>query len=99
MSVEITRIHQINGFDPNGEPEVREMSDGSIFIMFNFMPPLDENGDEREEELWDNFDDYLEKKLGVNVFWEDRELFLIPNPKTETLNEIVVLLIDFKLKK
>ena len=27
------------GFDPDGEPEIRRMADGSLSVVFNFMPP------------------------------------------------------------
>jgi hypothetical protein len=26
-------------FDPEGEPEIRVMADGSLYVVFNFMPP------------------------------------------------------------
>jgi hypothetical protein len=31
----------IQGFDSNGEPELRQGEDGGLELMFNFMPPRD----------------------------------------------------------
>jgi hypothetical protein len=36
---EIIRTTTIACFDDDGDPEVREMSDGSLEVVFNFMPP------------------------------------------------------------
>jgi hypothetical protein len=32
-------IIPFTGFDPEGEPEIRVMADGSWELVFNFMPP------------------------------------------------------------
>jgi hypothetical protein len=32
-------IIPLTGFDPEGEPEIRVMADGSWELVFNFMPP------------------------------------------------------------
>ena len=29
----------LTGFDLADEPEIREMGDGSLYVVFNFMPP------------------------------------------------------------
>lgn len=36
---EVIRTIPLSGFDPAGEPEIRVMSDGSLLVVFNFMPP------------------------------------------------------------
>jgi hypothetical protein len=41
------------GFDPEGDPEIRVMADGSWELVFNFMPP---SWAEDEPERFDDFD-------------------------------------------
>jgi hypothetical protein len=38
---EVLRTVQLVGFDPGGEPCIRLMSDGSLEVWFEFMPPSD----------------------------------------------------------
>jgi hypothetical protein len=75
----------IIGFDPDGEPEIRIMADGSLYIMFNFMPP---SWAEDEPEQLDNFDQQLARGAGVPVEWEDRESFRIARPAPDTVERI-----------
>src|SRR5436309_11858472 len=77
----VLRTIPVTGFDPDGEPEIRVMSDGTLFIVFNFMPP---SFAENDEKGFVDFDKQLEKALGVPVHWEDREFFLIRNPANDT---------------
>ena len=90
---EITRMGdvkleiQLTGFDPMGEPVIRVMADGSLYVVFNFMPPTyvpDEDGMGQFED----FDKQMEKAVGVPVMWEDREFFLIQQPGPETIERI-----------
>src|SRR5262245_22029491 len=58
------------GFDPDGDPEIRRMADGSLWLVFNFMPP----SWVPEEEYVDlgrcrDFDRQLEAAIGVPVVW------------------------------
>jgi hypothetical protein len=84
---EIKQEIPLSGFDPEGEPVIRVMSDGSLRVAFNFMPPsfapdADEMG------AFADFDKQLEQAAGVPVEWEDRELFLIRRPGHDTLERI-----------
>ena len=36
---ELTRIIALEGFDSEGEPEIRIKRDGRLELVFNFMPP------------------------------------------------------------
>jgi hypothetical protein len=36
---EVVRTITLTGFEPEGEPQVRVMDDGSLLVVFNFMPP------------------------------------------------------------
>jgi hypothetical protein len=86
----------VSGFDPDGEPEIREMSDGTLVVMFNFMPPS--FAEDKEEEFAD-FDKQLEKALGVPVEREDRELFLIRKPAKDTAEKARVFLEGYRDRK
>lgn len=77
------RTIPLSGFDPAGEPEVQVMADGALCLVCNFMPPSDVRDD--EEEFFSQFDQELERALGVPVTWEDRERFLIAAPAEDTL--------------
>lgn len=85
----------ISGFDKEGEPEIRVMMDGSLFLVFNFMPPsnsVKENGDLKE---FDGFDEYLEEKLDVSVQWTDRETFFIQKPHSDTVEKLKYILENY----
>jgi hypothetical protein len=30
---------RLSGFDSEGDPEIRRMAEGSLWLVFNFMPP------------------------------------------------------------
>ena len=75
----------LSGFDPEGEPEIRVMSDGRLLVVFNLMPP---SWAEDNPESFDDFDQQLEEAAGVPVVWEDRELFRIERPVSDTLERI-----------
>lgn len=85
----------IEGFDSYGEPEIRILDEGGLYLVFNFMPPLDENGEDREDPIFENFDEELAKVLDVKVIWEDNEFFLIPEPKPDTVERAKVYLENF----
>jgi hypothetical protein len=75
----------LTGFDPDGEPEIREMGDGSLCLVFNFMPPSWADDD---PDRFDDFDKQLAKAVGLPVKWEDREFFRIDKPAKDTVERI-----------
>jgi hypothetical protein len=75
----------LTGFDPEGEPEVREMADGSLYLVFNFMPP---SWAEDNPDPFDDFDKQLSAAIGLPVQWEDREFFRIDRPAKDTVERI-----------
>jgi hypothetical protein len=81
------------GFDPAGEPEIRVMADGSLYIAFNFMPP---SWAEDDPERFDDFDQQLSRAVGLPIEWEDRELFRIERPTEETIERIRHFLAGYK---
>ena len=88
-----TQIIPLTGFDSDGEPEIRLMPDGSLYLVFNFMPPT---WAEAEPEPFDTFDKQLQAAIGVPVAWEDREFFLIRKPAPDTVERITKFLQTFK---
>jgi len=74
---------RVNGFDPDGEPVIKKWSDGSIWIHFEAMPPCfaEEDGTEAE---FEGFETRIQEALGVPVRRDDREVFVITDPKPDT---------------
>jgi hypothetical protein len=82
----IEREIQLSGFDEMGEPVIQVMTDRSLHLQFEFMPPsdIDENG----MEFFDDFDQQLSKAIGLPVIWDDRERFIIEAPNPDTIDKI-----------
>jgi hypothetical protein len=95
---EVVRTISLSGFDPNGEPQIRVLSDGSLRLDFEFMPPS--WAPERPVAVPDDpypslnlgrfydFDKQLERALDVSVYWEDREFFIIKRPRQDTIDRL-----------
>ncbi len=75
----------LEGFDSEGGPEIRIVNNGSLELVFNFMPPT---WAEEHPEAFDDFDLQLSEVLDLEVLWEDRELFLIEEPSDDTVERI-----------
>ena len=86
MPLEIVKTIPLSGFDPEGEPEIRQMSDGSLHVVFNFMPPSFAEDDESQ---FADFDKQMEKAIGVPVLWDDREVFVIRKPMADTVAKTI----------
>jgi hypothetical protein len=87
---EIQKEIELTGFDPEGEPVIRVMGDGSLHVVFEFMPPSyaeDEAGDDDLGSFAD-FDKQMERAIGVSVQWDDREVFVITRPKPDAVERI-----------
>jgi hypothetical protein len=91
-------LPKIKGFDRQGEPELRRGENGALQLMFNFMPPMSPSGAERQPELFETFEVALATFLGVAVARDDRELFIIANPKTDTAETLATYLSVFWLQ-
>ena len=84
---EVVQTIKLKGFDPKGEPVIRVMGDGSLYVVFNFMPPSFVPEDQDLGPFAD-FDKQLERAAGVPVVWDDREVFVIQQPKPDTVERI-----------
>jgi hypothetical protein len=82
---EPVEVIPLAGFDPDGDPEIRVMAGGSLYIVFNFMPP---SWAEDDPDPFDDFDKQLAAAVGVPVMWEDRETFRIERPAKDTVERI-----------
>lgn len=85
----------ITGFDSDGEPEIRMEEDGSLTIAFNFMPPLNGQEEATEDPIFENFDKVMSEFLGVEVEWDDREIFRIEKPQADTTKRAKEFLENF----
>lgn len=92
----VVKTITVTGFDPDGEPKIRVMSDGSLSLMFEFMPP---SWGEADQKSFEDFDKQLERALGVTVFWEDREFFRIAKPANDTVEKARVFLEGYRKRK
>ncbi|NHZ96153.1 hypothetical protein [Massilia sp. CCM 8734] len=89
---ELVNTIELSGFDPDGEPEIRMMSDGSAELWFNFMPP----SFVEDPDAYGDFDRQLEAAIGVPVIWEDREVFLIAEPASDTIARLTDFIQNFR---
>jgi hypothetical protein len=88
---EVVKVLTIAEFDPEGGPEIQVMADGSINVVFNFMPPSWAT----DPDQFNNFDEAFADAIGVELIWEDRELFMIENPEADTLDRIKHFLLSY----
>ncbi|MCB0692527.1 MAG: hypothetical protein KDC16_12850, partial [Saprospiraceae bacterium] len=51
--------------------------------------------EQSKNEIFDEFDSYLSKELGVKVVQDDREVFIIEKPQPDTKDKLIELLKDF----
>jgi hypothetical protein len=80
----------LGGFDPEAEPIVREMRDGSLLLVFGFLPPLVAETDASKARRFDldRFGDEIAKALDVPVTQDDREVFVIQKPEEDTVEKV-----------
>jgi hypothetical protein len=94
---EIKETIKLTGFDPKGDPVIRVMGDGSLLIVFNFMPPSFVPDGEGMGPFAD-FDKQLERAAGVPVVWDDREVFVIQKPKRDTVERLRKFIESYRSK-
>jgi hypothetical protein len=78
------QLTKVNGFDSKGEPEIQRWPEGHIIVMFQFMPPLNTHEDLQEHPYWDRFENLMSTELGLQVMRDDREVFYIEQPETDS---------------
>jgi hypothetical protein len=80
------RIVSVVGFDAKGEPEIRVQRGGPVTIVFNFMPPF-VSEEPSTDPVFDDFAAVLTAALGMPVLQDDREVFIIEQPKRNTASK------------
>ncbi|TWU52044.1 hypothetical protein Poly59_36410 [Rubripirellula reticaptiva] len=91
----IVREIAVVGFDVDAEPVIREMSDGSIWIHFEAMPPFFADDDPSSFDVQD-FHDQLQSAAAAPVTHDDREVFAIAKPTPETANALKLWLETYR---
>jgi hypothetical protein len=90
---EILRTVGIIGFDPSSEPTIREMSDGSLEVWFEFMPPSDvERQGPHGLGQFAELDREMSAAAVTPVVWEDREFFRIESASPGALERLQAFL-------
>jgi hypothetical protein len=85
------------GFEPGAEPVLREMRDGSLLLVFAFIPPRVTEGQLAKAKRFDlnTFGGEVEKAAGVPVTWDDKEVFVVQRPRGDTVARIRVFLQNY----
>lgn len=87
----------IQGFDPASSPTLYRMADGTAWLMFESMPP---SWVPKEDHMTlgpcRDLADELERTIGTEVIWEDREAFLIPDARQVDAGAIAAFLTEFR---
>ena len=80
----------LENFEEGNEPRIRIYKEGYLRIVFQFMPPTYDrtSGNQVDFSVVENLDVELVEATGVQVIWEDREFFYIPNPDEYTIPKI-----------
>jgi hypothetical protein len=93
--MDVVRTIPLSGFDSQGDPEIRVLADGRLYVVFNFMPPSDF---EERDELgpYRDFDAQMSAAAGVPVRWEDREFFRIDSHRADTIDRLVTFISTYR---
>lgn len=82
----VVREVEIEGFDNNANPVIRELDNGSLRIVFCNLPPISYSGDTNFD--MDDFGSKLLKSAKARIIWEDRDVFYVSHPFPETIDNI-----------
>lgn len=94
---EVRSTVTLPGFDPGAEPIVREMSDGSLLLIFAALPPFVVERDPGKGRRFDmdGFGEELGKAVGRKVAWDDREVFVVRKPRADTIDRLRAFLAGY----
>jgi hypothetical protein len=87
----------LTGFEPDAEPVLRHMRDGSLLLVLAFIPPRVSEGQPDKVKRFDlnTFGTELERAAGVPVIWDDKEVFVVQRPRRDTVERIRCFLQDY----
>lgn len=83
----IAQTLTVKGFDRKGEPKIRIMDNGSIYIAFRALP---------SQTIFDDFELKLQRTAGVEVLRQNNECFFIPQPAADTVHQLMYYLATFR---
>ena len=87
----------IQGFDPLGEPVLRNKQDGTIEITFEFMPPSWAEQVHRDELYkYDYFEHIIAAHIGAKVVRDDREVFVVQSSDPDVIEKLVTFLSGYR---
>ena len=92
--MDVVKTVALAGFDAQGDPEIRVLADGTLYVVFNFMPPSDFEG--RDMGPYHDFDAQMSAAAGVPVRWEDREFFRIDSPRADTIDRLAAFVSGYR---
>jgi hypothetical protein len=78
----------LKGFDPNGEPKIRIMVNGSIYVAFSAMPPLNKKRQPLNLPEFEDFSTALQNAANVTVECQSHNCFFIPYPEKDTAQQL-----------
>lgn len=87
----MVREIQVVGFDSEAEPIIREMSDGSVWIQFEALPPFFTEDSDIAFDI-DQFRADLENAARATVMQDDREVFVVMEPSHNSIDSIKTFL-------
>lgn len=93
--MDVVRIIPLPGFDSQGDPEIRVLANGSLYVVFNFMPPSDFE-DRDDMGPYSDFDAQMSAAVGVPVAWEDREFFRVDSPRADTIDRLAAFISTYR---
>ncbi|WP_417382169.1 hypothetical protein [Gimesia sp.] len=85
------------GFDTDAEPVIREMSDGSVWIHFESIPPFFADDLDTPFDT-DRFLADLSDVAGAAVVQDDREVFVVVQPTDQTTDSVKMFLESYPKK-
>lgn len=90
QSGEVRATVTLAGFEPGAEPVLREMRDGSLLLVFAFIPPRVTVGQPAKARRFDlnTFGTEVERAAGVPLAWDDKEVFVVQRPRSDTVERI-----------
>lgn len=91
-----TESVELVGFDPGQEPVLRTMSDGTMEVRFNRLPPNAASGDGAPIGAYGEVDRDLAEAIGTEVEWPERRMLLIPNPADDTADRVKTFFETYK---
>jgi hypothetical protein len=93
--MDVARTIKLSGFDSRGDPEIRVLTDGTLYVVFNFMPPSDFE-DRDDLGPYRDFDAQMSAAVGVPVTWEDREFFHVDSPQADTIDRLMAFISTYR---